>query len=174
MSPDRQLPSPDPLPASFTAWLRQTPPAQSDDFSQRLHRRIEQSFSDPDFLVDLLLEADSHPRFHDPEFLQRVRARIRRSERPRPLRTLVTFFAPLAAAAAIALAVTAPFYQQAPTAAAKGSVAQLPGPEATLHDGPAPTLHADVARIFALAANLPSDTDLSRLPADTALSLLTQ
>lgn len=160
--PDKQEPNLD----QFDAWLKAPSAIPPDDFLERLKHRLHEPSTDLEERLDALFQPD--PRLYDPDLAAKVRQRLESAPILRPARApWFQWAAPLAATLILGLAFYS-FQQSAPAPAAFQPTADT-APAAL----PAPSAEdPELTRIFALAANLQSNTDMARLKSVDDLAYL--
>ena len=150
----------------FDKWLKTNKVQPQPNLLARVRARLGESGRNVDDLLDELFQCDT--RLRDPEMVRKVRRQIDASDRHEN-GTVVWFrwLAPLAAAATLTLAFVS-FQTQAPEA----PLSEGSAPGFTIIETPPSQLDSDVTRIFALAVNLQSDTDMTKLEAVETLAFL--
>lgn len=149
----------------FENWLEAPAIRPRQGFRERLRHRLEQMPADPEEAIDELLKPD--PSLKNPYMAARIRARLQESPPDRRPARWFQWAAPIAAAALLTLTFIS-FQTHAP---------QVPGPRLAQPEPvealpPATAPDSELTRIFALAANLQTKGDMTRLKSVDELAFL--
>lgn len=153
------------LPPAFDEWLRARPLQPGPQETSALLEKVRSDCHDRDFEEMLTKALRPDPTLYEPTMAARVRADIESSANAATTPSWFRWATPLAAAATLAVAFLG-FRMEAPSSAG-------PTVPATAQSAPARSAEDEnLTRIFALASNLQSDVDVSKVRSNEALAFL--
>ncbi|NBD38802.1 MAG: hypothetical protein GVY10_09555 [Verrucomicrobia bacterium] len=157
--------SPSDLPPHLEAWLHSQPLQADRKMAASVLRKIREEDAERRFEETLDGWMRPLPHLYVPSLAEQVRENVRNASRTAPAPFWFRWGPPVAAAATLLVAFIG-FRMDAP------STATLPPPAENSLVGSVPVEDENLTRIFALASNLQSEVDVSKVRSDEALAFL--